>query len=185
MKRVIFTIALCTIVSHAYGALTVSSSAFKNGELIPCVYACDGENTSPPISWTPGPKNTVSYVLIYDDPDAPGGTFVHWIVYNIPVGTINLPEGFGKMGKTKLEPSNIKQGSNSRSRIDYAGPCPPSGEEHRYFFKIYAVNKMLNFGAKKENDIKINDVLDAIRDATLDQGELMGRYARKSCPKAG
>ena len=149
-------------------AFTLTSSAFAEGEPIPVRYTCQGEDVSPPLAWQNAPAATQSFALIVDDPDAPGRTWVHWIVYNLPAETHALPEGV--TADTAL-PGNATQGRNSWGRNDYGGPCPPSGT-HRYFFKLYALDGTLDLpaGASKE------DVLRAMEGHILAEAQLMGTY---------
>lgn len=151
--------------------ITVSSSAFKDGELIPIKYTCDGDNVSPPLSFALIPDNTNSIALIADDPDAPMGTWVHWVLYNLPADTTKILEA---MPKDKTLDNGAKQGANSSNRIGYTGPCPPSGT-HRYFFKVYALDKILTL----EPGITKEQLLSAMEGHVLSQGQLMGKYARK------
>jgi Raf kinase inhibitor-like YbhB/YbcL family protein len=131
--------------------MQISSSAFKLGEPIPAKYTCDGSNVSPPVSWSHIPAATKSLVLICADPDAPMGTFVHWIVFNIDASIRSFNEN--------EVPSGCVQGENDFGKIGYGGPCPPTGPAHRYFFKLYALPKTLNLkeGVKKEEIIKAMD----------------------------
>jgi len=140
------------------------SSTFSHNEMIPARYTADGDNINPSLDIEGIPEGTVSLVLIMDDPDAPVGTWDHWIVFNIPV--------IGKIEEDSV-PSGAVQGKNSWGRSDYGGPSPPSGT-HRYFFKLYAIDKELELseGASK------SDVLDAIEGYILDQTELIGLYSR-------
>ena len=143
--------------------MKVTSSAFGNGENIPQKYTADGENVNPPISIRNIPDGTKSLVLIVDDPDAPGGTWDHWIVFNIPPGeTINENSVPGTEGRNDF-------GKNS-----YGGPAPPSGT-HRYFFRVYALDRELDLpaGSTKEQ------VLEAMENHIIGRGELMGTYSRK------
>ena len=150
--------------------IKIESSAFKNEEMIPSRFTCDGENISPPLSWSEPPAGTKSFALISDDPDAPGGTFVHWVVYNIPQNIKEFPENV----KIKSISGNAVEGTNHFSEEGYGGPCPPSGI-HRYYFKIYALDTILALkpGAGK------NALLKAMEGHILAQGELMGKYSRK------
>ena len=148
----------------------VSSSAFQNGEYIPGQYTCDGSDISPPLEWTGFPNETKSYALINDDPDAPVGTWVHWVMYNIPVETSSLSENTPKEKRLKNEAC---QGVNDFKRIGYGGPCPPSGV-HRYFFKIYALNTMLDLEPGRSKA----ELLEAMKGHVIAQGELMGKYSR-------
>ena len=148
----------------------LTSTAFAEGNPIPARYSCQGEDVSPPLAWQDAPTGTQSFALIMDDPDAPGGTWVHWIVYNLPAHVNALPEG---VTAQKGLPQGALQGRNSWGRNDYGGPCPPSGT-HRYFFKLYALDSMLNLppGASKE------DVLHAMEGHLLAEAQLMGTYRK-------
>jgi hypothetical protein len=150
--------------------LDIRSSAFEEGELIPIKYTCDGEDVSPPLSWTQPPKEAKSMVLICDDPDAPMGTWVHWVLFGLSPDTLELAEG---ISHEKDVLGGAKQGLNDFRKYGYGGPCPPGGT-HRYFFKLYAVDThvSLNAGATK------NEVLNAIKGHILAEGQLMGRYSR-------
>ncbi len=149
----------------------LASSAFANGGAIPPKYTCDGENVNPPLSWSGViPPSTKSFVLIMDDPDVPldirpDGMFDHWVVFNIPADVRSL-------GEASVPPG--VQGANTRGDSIYRGPCPPD-REHRYFFRLYAVDTMLGF---KEGATKI-EVLAAIDGHVIAAGELMGRYDRQ------
>ena len=151
-------------------ALTISSTAFSNGGLIPSQYTCDGANISPPLQWSGLPPSTKAVALIVDDPDAPAKTWVHWVVYDLPGSRSELPENIRPQEKL---PSGGKQGTNDFKKIGYGGPCPPSGT-HRYFFKLYAldIESSLNPGATKD------ELLKAIEGHVLAQGELIGKYKR-------
>jgi Raf kinase inhibitor-like YbhB/YbcL family protein len=149
--------------------MEVRSSAFFIGNTIPFKYTCDGDNISPPLRWEAPPQGTKSFALIMDDPDAPNGTFTHWIIYNIPADTRELPEGINETA------DGILQGENSFGNLGFGGPCPPKNETHRYFFKIYAIDQMLNLPARASKQ----EVMAAIEGHVLDKAELMGRYARE------
>lgn len=146
-------------------SIQLSSSAFKDGETIPKKYSCDGENLSPPLSWGELPQGTRSLALIMDDPDAPVGTFVHWVLFDLPADLSGFPEG-GPAGGT--------DGTNSTRKGGYTGPCPPRGSIHRYYFKLYALDQLLSLetGATKA------EVEQTMRDHVLGQGQLMGRFGR-------
>lgn len=152
--------------------MEIKSPAFGNGERIPKKYTCEGEDISPPLSWSGVPAEAKSLVLIVDDPDAPIGTFTHWVVYDIPVSQTGLPENFEKKG----EVGAIKQGRNDFGRVGWGGPCPPPGHgTHRYFFKLYAISKeklRLPPGARK------SDVMKAIEGSVVAQAEFYGTYSR-------
>jgi hypothetical protein len=147
------------------------STAFHDGEMIPKAYTCDGQNVSPPLSWSGIPVRTKSIALIMDDPDAPRGTWVHWVLFNIPPDTKDLPE------KTPINPAltnGARHGMNSWPKLGYGGPCPPSGI-HRYYFKIYA----LDFVLPQQPGITKEQLLNSMEGHILAQGQLMGRYTRK------
>jgi hypothetical protein len=150
--------------------LSVSSPAFAPGQAIPIQYSCKGPGVSPPLAWSGAPGGTKSFAVIMDDPDAPMGTFVHWVIYNIPPGSSGLPEGVPT--SVKLDDGTL-QGSSSAGRTGYMGPCPPSGT-HRYFFRLYALDAVLDqaSGAGKEQ------VLKAMQGHILAQGELMGTFKK-------
>lgn len=150
--------------------LDLSSTAFSNGRPIPSVHTCKGRDISPALSWQGVPNGTKSLALIMDDPDAPMGTFVHWVIYNIPAASSDLPEAVP--GTAKLADGSL-QGLNDMGAAGYAGPCPPSGT-HRYFFKLYALDSplALGSGATKEQ------LLAAMQGHILAQGELMGTYSK-------
>jgi len=152
-------------------SIQIICAAFKEGETIPVKYTCDGENVSPALNWSGAPENTKSFALICDDPDAPGRTWIHWVVYNIPATMTSLPEAVS-MKKTVL--NNIIQGTTSFRKIGYGGPCPPRGSAHRYFFKIYALDTELNLKAGASE----NELLKAMEGHILAKGQLMGRYSR-------
>jgi Raf kinase inhibitor-like YbhB/YbcL family protein len=152
--------------------IPITSPAFASGRPIPAEYTCEGSDVSPPLQWTNAPANTKSFALIADDPDAPMGTWVHWVLYDLPPNTTELPEG---VVKTRDLPGGAKQGLNSWPRLGYGGPCPPPGRPHRYFFKLYALDAMLDLkpGATKK------DVEAAMQGHVLAEGQLMGTYQRK------
>jgi Raf kinase inhibitor-like YbhB/YbcL family protein len=152
--------------------LELTSEAFVNGQSIPAKYACTGRNISPALTWNDPPAGTQSLALIVDDPDAPMGTWVHWVLFNIKSDTRNLQEDLPIMGKN-VDANAIYVGKNSSGRIGYDGPCPPSGT-HRYYFKLYALDTTINLlpGATKEQVLKEMD------GHILAQGELMGIFSK-------
>ena len=150
--------------------LTVTSTSFTQGGMIPRNYTCDGNNVSPPLSWSKGPEGTKSYVLISDDPDAPVGTWVHWVLYNLPVNVTSLSENIPKM--KQLENGSL-HGKNDFGRFEYGGPCPPGGT-HRYYFKIYALDTMISAGP----GLTKKQLLKEMDKHILAQGELVGKYSR-------
>ena len=150
--------------------IEVWSSAFGEGERIPSDFTCEGANMSPPIEWTGVPSAAGSLVVIADDPDAPSGDWVHWLVYDLPPSLTQLPAGIPEGGRLS---GGGSQGSSDFGALGYGGPCPPSGT-HRYFFKVYALDGMLNLkpgAAKKE-------LLAAMQNHVLAEGRLMGIYER-------
>ena len=151
-------------------AFVLKTTAFPESGLIPKKYTCDGTDVSPALSWNTPPEGTQSFALIVDDPDAPVGTWTHWVIWNIPAKTTALPES---VAKTE-EASGALQGKNDFKRIGYGGPCPPPGKPHRYFFKLYALDTRLELkaGASK------NELERAIKGHILAQAELVGKYAR-------
>ena len=153
-------------------SLELTSDAFVNGQSIPAKYACTGRNVSPPLAWNGAPAETQSLALIMEDPDAPAGTWVHWVLYNIPVQSRNLQEDLPVTGKN-IDPNAIYVGTNSSGNIGYDGPCPPSGM-HRYYFKLYALDTLISLlpGASKEQ------VLREMEGHILAQGELMGTFSK-------
>jgi Raf kinase inhibitor-like YbhB/YbcL family protein len=147
----------------------MTTSAFSEGENIPSKYTCDGSNISPHLTWTNPPAGTQVYALIMDDPDAPMGTWTHWVVYNMPATLLEIKEAIPE----KNFPESVKHGKNSWAKVGYGGPCPPSGT-HRYFFKLYALKQKLNtpWGATAAELEK------AMQGLVLGETKLMGRYAR-------
>lgn len=153
------------------GKLTLRSAGFAGSAAIPKLYSCEGEDLSPELQWSGTPPGTKSFALICDDPDAPMGTWVHWVIYNIPGDIGSLPKGVAK--KAKLD-NGALQGLNSWPKTGYNGPCPPPGKPHRYFFKLYALDSILPL---RENATK-EDLLKAMKGRILAEAELMGTYRR-------
>jgi Raf kinase inhibitor-like YbhB/YbcL family protein len=151
-------------------AIKVTSNAFEEGAFIPSKHTCDGVNVSPQLKIEGVPKDAKSLVLICDDPDAPVGTWVHWVLYDLPAGTGVLEE---KIPPDKTLKNGGVHGTNDFKKLGYGGPCPPSGT-HRYFFKVYAADRTLGLdpGATKK------EVLKAIEGHVLAEGQLMGKYKR-------
>ena len=152
-------------------AFDLTSGAFKVGDLIPRKHSCDGGDVSPALSWTEPPAGTTSLALVADDPDAPAGTWVHWVIYDLPPTTRGLPEGVPPAETLK---DGGRQGTNSFRKVGYGGPCPPRGTTHRYFFKLYALDRMLGLAA----GVTKQDVTKAMEGHVKGQAELMGRYGR-------
>ena len=150
--------------------ITITSTAFEEGGMIPQPYTCDGKDVSPPLKWSGVPDSAKSLALICDDPDAPMGTWVHWVLYNLPANLKELPEA---MPADKTLKNGAKHGKNDFHKFGYGGPCPPGGT-HRYFFKLYALDTMLDLepGATKA------ELLQAMEGHIVAQGQLMGKYKR-------
>lgn len=145
--------------------MKLTSASFKDGSSIPVQHTCDGADISPPLAWRDAPKETAAFALICDDPDAPAGTWVHWVLYNLPANATALAEGDAGGGQ---------QGRTDFRKTSYGGPCPPPGQPHRYFFKLYALRAKLPLkpGATKAN------VEQAMHGNVLAEAQLMGKYAR-------
>ncbi|MCJ7812156.1 YbhB/YbcL family Raf kinase inhibitor-like protein [bacterium] len=150
--------------------IKITSTAFNEGGMIPVKYTCDGLDVSPPLTWSNVPDGTKSLALICDDPDAPMGTWVHWILFNLPPEIKMLPEN---VPSKEVLSNGAKQGKNDSRKIGYEGPCPPGGT-HRYYFKIYALDTVLDL----EAGIKKADLIKAMEGRILAEGQLMGRYGR-------
>lgn len=152
-------------------AFTISSLSFQNGAAIPKKFTCDGADVSPELHWSSPPAGTQSFALIADDPDAPVGTWTHWVLFDLPAQTSSLAEGVPKVDEL---PAGGRQGTNDFRKVGYGGPCPPPGKAHRYFFKLYALDQKLNLkaGASKQR------VEQSMQGHILAQAEWMGKYQR-------
>jgi Raf kinase inhibitor-like YbhB/YbcL family protein len=181
MRKNFFIVLLILAAANCFGQketknrgenmeLVITSAAFKDGGFIPKKYTCDSSNVSPPLQWSGVPADTKSIALICDDPDAPMGTWVHWVIYNIPPNINSLSEN---VPPDKTLETGALQGTNDFRKIGYGGPCPPGGT-HRYFFKVYALDILpeLDPGLTKD------DLLKAMGGHILTEGNLMGRYSR-------
>ncbi len=151
--------------------MKLNSPAFSKGEFIPKAYSCQGQDISPPLTWTDVPAKTCALALVCDDPDAPMGTWDHWVIYNIPAEQESLPKN---VAKEEITPQGFSQGKNSWGNIGYGGPCPPGGSAHRYFFKLYALDETLDF----KPGLSKNQLLKKIEDHIIETAELMGKFAR-------
>ncbi len=151
--------------------ILLSSPAFEEGGRIPTRYTCDDENVSPALDWENPPEGAKAFALICDDPDAPGKVWVHWVLYDIPAETRNLPEAIDAL--PELE-GGMMQGTNDQHNLGYGGPCPPPGKPHRYYFKLYVLDAPTGLlpGAQKM------DLLKAIKGHVIAKGQLMGLYQR-------
>lgn len=178
MNRIIFILIMAAVFTSAAFpqkkqgnikmTINITSNAFSEGEMIPSKYTCDGADISPQLKWNGVPADAKSIALLVDDPDAPAGDWVHWVLYNIPNDVSELGEN------VKSLPAGTLAGITDFRKNSYGGPCPPSGT-HRYFFKIYALDTKLSLkpGANK------SALLDAMKGHILAQGQLMGRYKRQ------
>ena len=163
---------LAFTASRTAMALEIQSPPFSPGGEIPVKHTCDGPDVSPALRWTNPPAGTKGFALISDDPDAPGGTWVHWVLYGIPPRLRQLSEGL----PAKDTVADIgRQGVNDFRRVGYGGPCPPRGPAHRYFFKLYALDVQITLPPRKTKA----ELLKAIEGHVLGQAELMGRYQRR------
>ena len=152
--------------------ITITSPAFTQGSPIPAKYTCDGQDVSPPLKWSGMPAGTLGLVLICDDPDAPAGTWVHWILYNLPPMPTELTE---RVPAEEVLTDGTRQGLNDFKRVGYGGPCPPRGKPHRYSFKLYALDVELDLKPKASKA----QVVAAMQGHILAEGELMGTYQRR------
>ncbi|MBX7210757.1 MAG: YbhB/YbcL family Raf kinase inhibitor-like protein [Verrucomicrobiaceae bacterium] len=152
--------------------MKLTSTAFQNGASIPAKFTGDGADVSPALAWSDAPVGTKSLALICDDPDAPLGTWVHWVLWSLPACTTSLPEAAEKI---KALPPGAEQGKNDFGKLDYGGPAPPRGKPHRYFFKLYALDTQVTLkpGSKKKALVK------AMEGHILAEAEWMGTYQRK------
>ena len=175
----IFWIALAPTIPEASAgehsnrtAMQLTSTAFSEGGPIPARFTCDGSDASPALKWSGVPSGAKSLVLLADDPDAPVGTWVHWVLFDLPASSGELKED---APKSQFLPGGAKQGLNDFKRLGYGGPCPPPGKSHRYFFKLYALDTLLDLkpGATKK------EVEQAMEKHILAQGLLMGTYKRR------
>jgi Raf kinase inhibitor-like YbhB/YbcL family protein len=151
--------------------IELKTTSFSPGGFIPKRFTCEAADLSPALTWTDPPAGTQSFAIIEDDPDAPSGTFVHWLVYDVPAAYRRLSEG---MSGNDQMPDGLRQGTNDFSRTGYSGPCPPPGRPHRYFIRLYALDAKTNLhpaATRKELD-------SAMQGHILAQAELMGRFQR-------
>ncbi|MBP1929835.1 Raf kinase inhibitor-like YbhB/YbcL family protein [Methanolinea mesophila] len=151
--------------------IKVSSGAFESGEQIPGEYTCSGKNISPPLSWSDVPPGTKSIVIILEDPDSSGGIFSHWILYNIPPDHRDLMPG---VERKPVLMDGSRHGLNNYGKMEYGGPCPPPGNPHRYFFRIFALDTVLALRAPVTRKV----IEDAMAGHVLAKGELMGKFRR-------
>ncbi|OHD57225.1 MAG: hypothetical protein A2Y33_07470 [Spirochaetes bacterium GWF1_51_8] len=181
MKSLFGIIFTAAIVCAAAGVLSagaakkpvqinLKSPSFTNMGAIPVTFSCDGSDIPPALYWYPAPKGVKSYVLICDDPDAPGGTWVHWVLYNIPPTATNTTQGMADKSKYN---NGMMSAKNSWGAFGYGGPCPPSGT-HRYFFKLYA----LDIAPKMPMGSSLSQIKKAMKGHIIGYGELIGTFKR-------
>jgi Raf kinase inhibitor-like YbhB/YbcL family protein len=174
LASVVFGVCTLGVDTLAGGpsSMTITSDAFEDGKPIPRKYTCDGADRSPPLHWQAVPEGTTSLALIVDDPDAPSGTWNHWLLYNMPPATLALGEG---VPATAALGDGSRQGTNDFGKIGYGGPCPPPGSTHRYQFKLYALSAPIDLepGAKRDAVIKAIQ-----RQKTIAVAELTASYGR-------
>lgn len=151
--------------------INISSTAFNGEELIPIRYTCDGDNISPPLNWNKPDDRIKSFAMIVDDPDAPGGDFVHWVVYNISPSVSGFPENVNTQKISK----EILVGRNDFGESSYGGPCPPFGT-HRYYFRIYGLDSALS---QAKPELTKHQLLKLMEGHVIESGELVGKYQRK------
>ncbi len=169
-KLIISFIFLISATDSVY-SLDLKSPSFNEGAYIPRKYTCSGVDYSPPLEWKGVPSNTESFAIICDDPDAPGGVWVHWVIFNIPKNVTRLKENIPKVYQL---PNGAIQGVNDFRRVGYGGPCPPPGKPHRYFFKLYALDTKINLSGR----VTKKQLLSAIKGHVLDEAYLMGLCSR-------
>jgi Raf kinase inhibitor-like YbhB/YbcL family protein len=151
--------------------LELTSTGFRQGEWIPSEYTAEGRNVSPPLNWSDLPGGTKTLALVCEDPDAPRGTFTHWVIFNIPAESRELAAG---VPTEPTLPNGAVQGANDFGRIGYSGPAPPPGKAHRYSFKLYALDTALGLPSGASPD----DLKAALSGHVLAEGQLMGTYGR-------
>lgn len=171
----VFVPAICEAQANNGGAkgmdFQISSTAFSAGSTIPQKFTCDGEDVSPVLAWNGAPPNTKAFALIVDDPDAPAGTWNHWLVWNIPASMHEFVEG---ASKSDAIGEHAHEGTNDFRKSGYNGPCPPPGKPHRYYFKLFAIDTPLSLQAGATRD----ELDSAMKSHVIAQAELMGRYGR-------
>jgi Raf kinase inhibitor-like YbhB/YbcL family protein len=152
--------------------MEIKTPSFHTGADIPRKYTCDGADVSPALAWEGAPAGSKTFALVADDPDAPTGTWVHWVFYDLPATTKDLAEG---VAAAETLPDGAKQGLNDFRKVGYGGPCPPPGPAHRYFFKLYALDAPTNLKPRATKQ----QLLDAMKGHILAEAQLMGRYQRQ------
>jgi len=173
LSWVAFSVILVFLMGGGAMAMEIKSAAFTNNAEIAKKYTCQGEDISPPLSWSDVPEGTKSLVLINDDPDAPVGIWRHWTVFNMPPTKKGLSEGEGIPARKQL-PDGSLQGMTDSGTVGYHGPCPPPGKYHRYFFKLYALDTVLDLAA----GATVEDIERAMEGHILEKAEILGRFKR-------
>ena len=153
--------------------LILTSAAFRDGEGIPVGHTCDGDDQSPPLAWTGAPVETRTFALICEDPDAPRGTWLHWLLWNLRADAVELRPGVPPSPEL---PSGARQGLNDSGDLGYSGPCPPQGKPHRYYFRLLALDTALNLPP----GVNRSDLESAMAGHVLAEGTVMGTYQRRS-----
>jgi len=149
--------------------LSLTTSSFRPDSEIPTRFTCKGDDASPPLSWNDPPAGTRSFALVVNDPDAPDGNFIHWVIYDLPASTRSLPEGVAQGPAA----AGGRQGTNSFGQTGYNGPCPPPGKPHRYFFQLWALDSTLDLQRATAQELE-----SSMRGHILAHGEIMGRFRR-------
>jgi Raf kinase inhibitor-like YbhB/YbcL family protein len=173
LSTLVLTASVCNKNKGKGGEMLLTSTAFKNGEAINSIYTCDGKGESPHLAWKDVPEGTKTLALIMDDSDAPNGTFVHWVAWNIDP-TKNKAE-LPKNASATSEGALLLQGTNSASELGYKGPCPPPGKLHHYFFRLYALSDRLDLLPITTKEGLLRDMAGKI----IAKAQLMGTYQRK------
>jgi len=171
VSMLLVTVSCRSASKSGSAPLIISSPSFETGETIPPRQTCIGEDVSPPLNWTGGLDKVVSYAIICEDPDAPGGTWIHWVIFDIPMQTTSLPEG---VSDTPQLEDGSKQGINDFKKLGYGGPCPPPGKPHRYYFRLYGLDQLTGL----EPGSTADELKDRMRGHIVAQGELMGVFGR-------
>ena len=173
MRRFCLMLILAVGFANTASAFELRSNSFPSKGNIPAAHTCDDRNVSPPLHWTDPPEGAQSFALIVDDPDAPIGTWVHWVMYNLPHSKRSLE---GEISDSEVLSDGIKQGMSDFNQVGYGGPCPPSGKPHHYHFKLYALDTVLDLPSGQTK----TTLLQAMQGHILAEAQLIGLYQRKS-----
>ncbi|MDD5307618.1 MAG: YbhB/YbcL family Raf kinase inhibitor-like protein [Deltaproteobacteria bacterium] len=167
----LLALASCADSGSTVATFDVTTPAFAEGDTIPERHTCDGDGLSVPLLVSGGPKEAASLAVIAEDPDAPGGTVLHWLLWNVPPDMALIPEGLARTGNPR---DGLTQGTAADDGLGYFPPCPPEGEEHRYFFRVYALDAKLDLKAGADRDA----LGSAMKSHIVGKGSVMGRYKR-------